>query len=90
MTSTTPLSEENIHDVQTRLWIVRSWWMEIGLALNFSPSTLRVIKKNNQCENDMAFISMLYEWLTRAEPIPCWKSLAIALKSPSVGIQEGK
>ena len=80
------LSEIDLHKVQTLLWDTRSKWHNIGLALGVDPTTLEAIKRSNHHVVDDCFKEMLLVWLRRANPIPCWKALADALRSPSVGV----
>lgn len=86
VTSTEQLNEKDLNLIQNILWCARVKWNNIGLALKIDPSTLEVIKRDNHCNTDECFKEMLLKWLRRADPVPCWKALAVALNYPSVGI----
>ena len=90
MTSVAALGVRDLRNVQDRLWVFRMKWSVIGLALDIDPATLEVIKMDNPNNTDGAFQSVLLRWLRRREPVPCWKALAEALKSPSVGLDVGE
>ena len=90
VTSVAALSVRDLRSVQDRLWLVRMKWSVIGLALEIDPATLEVIKMDNPNNTDGAFQSTLLTWLRRNKPLPCWKALAEALRSPSVGVHVGE
>ena len=90
VTSTAALGAQHLHSVQDRLWVVRMKWFVIGLALEIDPATLEVIKMDNPNNTNGAFQSMLLMWLRKRQPVPCWKALVEALRSPSVGVVVGK
>ena len=90
MTSAAALGVRHLHSVQDCLWVVRMKWSVIGLALKIDPATLEVIKMDNPNNTNGAFQSMLLKWLRKRQPVPCWKALAEALRSPSVGVVVGE
>ena len=90
VTSVALLSDDNLHDIHNRLWAIRMKWQTIGLALQIDATTLEVIKADNPNDTSGAYLSMLLMWLRRSKPVPCWKALAEALASPSVGVQVGE
>lgn len=85
--STKRLSEHHLQNIQSLLWDVRFKWHNIGLALGIDPSTLEVVKRSNLHVVDDCFSQMLLKWLRRGDCVPCWKALAEALRSPTVGVQ---
>lgn len=67
--------------LQCCLWEARFRWRTIGTALQIDQSTLEVIQGNDSSRVDNQFIEMLWTWLRRASPVPCWKALVEALES---------
>ena len=72
--------------VLTCSWGARSLWFNIGLALGIDVGTLEAVRKDNRDQSDDCLKAMLMGWLRSAKPTPCWKALAEALKSITVGL----
>ena len=85
MTATTKLDERCLNEIKTCLWRARFKWRLIGNSLKIDPSTLEVIGYENRRVDD-CFVAVLLKWLRSGKPVPCWKVLAEALSSPSVGV----
>lgn len=75
------LCVNDLRDVQAAIWEARIQWYNIGIALDFQPTSLSVIKENNRDSVDKCFTTMLIEWL---KTNPSWSDLVAALKSPTV------
>ena len=78
------LTLDDLSEVQSIVWELRSKWYNIGLNLHIKPSTLDAIRCNyhHQCEDCIR--EVLKEWLKRVDPRPTWDALQEALNSPSV------
>ena len=81
------LTKGDLDVVMNYLWRIRHKWKYIGLALKIDSTTLEVIELDKFQVVDDCFVEMLSKWLRNNNPRPCWKCLADALQSPSVGIQ---
>ena len=84
MRSTAVLGINDLQDVLTHTWDLRSLWDKVGLALKIDYGTLEAIKRNNRDQCDDCFIAVISKWLRRNTPAPCWKELAVALNSPTL------
>ncbi len=65
----------------------RTKWYNIGLGLSVSVNTLDSIKGSSNDDGDR-LREMYKPWLKGVNPLPTWRALIVALRSPSVG--EGK
>lgn len=80
------LDTKSLNAIMKCLWNARFKWREIGTALNIDASTLEVIRQDNPYRTDDCFTAVVVEWLRNGVPAPCWKVLAEALSSPTVGV----
>ena len=77
---------EDLHDVLIMLNDVSERWQELGLALGVFQPTLDNIRADHRYVNDCKR-EMLKRWLTWVDGCEAtcnWKSLAAALRSPTV------
>ena len=76
------LEENDLVDIQERLWDARSKWRKIGLTLKIKPSDLEVIEKDGS-DTDDRFEKMILRWLRNGEKCT-WDALCQALSARSV------
>lgn len=60
-------------------------WRSIGIALGIDITTLEVIEIDHKRADD-SFSGMVATWLRGREPLPCWKSLTMGLKSIQINV----
>ena len=89
VSSTKPLKECDLNELQIVLWDARCLWNKIGRALQLEPSMLETIASCNSNNDDDCFKEMLQKWLCMGTPnvVPCWKVLANALRSSTIAAQ---
>ena len=78
------LTVDDLVDVRSAAWKVRSKWESIGIELKLHKHDLDVIKKDNIGQSGECFTEMLTLWLKRGDPPPSLSALATALKQPTV------
>ena len=78
------LGVDDLSVVLEELFAIRSHWNPMGLKLGLKVDTLDAIKQ--QCCGDPrdCFQEMLKNYLKKTNPLPSWRSLIEALKSPTV------
>ena len=81
--NTMELKEEDLSDIQDKLWDARIKWYNIGLGLGILASDLDVIE-NDGGDTEARFCSMLLKWLREGKNCT-WEALIKALSSPFVG-----
>ena len=81
----TATSKLDVRDVIKYLWPARLMWRQIGIALGIDASTLVVVGDNHRQEDD-CFLDVILRWSRNSKHVPCWKVLAEALSSPTVGV----
>ena len=52
------------------------------------PTSLVAIQWNNKEHTDACMNEMLIMWLNQSNPPPTWSSLMVALKQPTVGLEQ--
>ena len=77
------LREDDLFDIQEKLWDARSKWKNIGLGLKIRPPDLQVIDRNHHDADDK-FQSMILKWLQIGKD-RTWAALCKVLSARSVG-----
>ena len=85
MESEIKLETKDIGVVLDHTWSARCKWKRIGIALGIAVATIEVIRDDNRRTDD-CFWKMLAEWLRNGDPMPCWKSLATALRKSDIKV----
>ena len=80
------LTEDDLFDIQEKLWDARSKWKNIGLAIKIRNPDLDVIEQNNH-DIDAKFRSMILHWLKNGKDCT-WVTLCKALEARSVGLDD--
>ena len=78
------LSEDDLADVQRKLFTVKNEWYNLGLELGQRVSTLDSIDTKYSGDPSQCFRQVLKEWLKGVNPPPTWQAMVNALKSPTV------
>lgn len=84
----TYLTVDDLADIQRAVWEGRAKWYNIGLELGLTAGTLDAILQTNKHVVDDCFRAMLKEWLSKSDPFPTWSSLAKALRTQPVGLEQ--
>ena len=75
------LKEDDLGNIQDKIWDARAKWYNIGLGLRLLPADLEVIDKEGDIE--AKFRNMLLKWLRGGKDCT-WEALCKALSAPSV------
>lgn len=76
---------DDLHDVLQVLVDIGKKWFALGLALRLRQPTLQKIRDNHNNDVDDCKLEMLTQWLNKVDKSnPSWKSLADALRDPTV------
>ena len=86
MDSNSVLSTSDHNLVRNFLWPIRHKWFAIGGAMEIEYSDLKVIEMNNNNDVDRCFMDIIAKWLSKCDPVPCWKNLAIALERINIEV----
>ena len=78
------LSEDDLADVQRKLFTVKNEWYNLGLELGQRTSTLDSINIRYSGNPTECFREVLKEWLKGINPPPTWQAMVNALMSPTV------
>ena len=78
------LREEDLFDIQEKLWDARSKWKNIGLGLKIRPPDLQVIDRNHHDDDDK-FQGVILKWLQIGGKDRTWAALCEVLSARSVG-----
>ena len=82
--STAKLTVNNLDVVLEELYGVRTHWYNMGLKLKLKANTLDAIKSKCSGDPSECFREILKRYLQRVTPLPSWRSLVEALRSPIV------
>ena len=77
------LGENDLFDIEEKLWDARSKWKNIGLGLKIRRPDLQVIDRNLHDDDDK-FHGMILKWLQNGKDCT-WTSLCEVLSRRSVG-----
>ena len=78
------LREDDLFDIQEKLWDARSKWKNIGLGLKIRPPDLQVIDRNHHDDDDK-FQGVILKWLQIGGKDRTWAALCKVLSARSVG-----
>ena len=81
------LDTDDLRRVKNMTWDARSRWYDVGLELGMLADTLDAIRMDHRDYCGPCYTNMLKVWF-RNDPNPTWSSLAEALRSPAVGLDD--
>ena len=76
----------NLIDLLNELEGKAAKWCSIGIQLELSTDELDIIKCDSNGVQE-CFRNMIVKWRSKTHPLPTWKALIVALKTPTVGEQ---
>ena len=75
----------DLADVQRKLYAVHAKWYDMGLELGLKVPTLDGIETKQKSDPCQCLREVLKEWLRGIDPLPTWRAVMQALKSPMLG-----
>ena len=63
---------------------IKQKWFDVSIQLDLDPEELEKHLLNEKYTNNDRLRKVLLDWLLGEEPVPTWKSLCAALRTPSV------
>ena len=63
---------------------IKRKWFDVGIQLDLDPEELEKLLLNDKYTNNDRLRKVLLDWLLGEEPVPTWRSLCAALRTPSV------
>ena len=77
------LSTSDLSKVRNEILFAAAKWYDIGLELGMTADYLDTIKKATNDPQD-CLRELLRRWLSGVDPLPSWKALIAALRTPAV------
>jgi len=79
------LREDDLADVQRKVYAARTEWYDLGLELGQRSSDLDSIALKYSRDPAPCFRQILKVWLNGVDPSPTWQAMVNALNSSTVG-----